>query len=130
MVGMLINFALWKLGPQDANCVMYKPCPGKGLLFDFTDVPHQSLFFQVVNQMWFTMELFVVLALYFPLRRAMVQRSLRYFVAQWFVSTAFFLWSVYFYSSVSEGVDAVHLLVWLAGCEAVFLAATFCIAVG
>jgi len=123
VVGMLGNLAVWMLGPMDPTCTVSNPCPGKGLAFDFTDVPYQGVVLQVLNQMWFTACLATLLALYFPLLRAMAQRSPVYCLVQWGCSAAAFLALLYAHSAGDPDVAPVTLFAWLAGFEALFLAA-------
>lgn len=123
LLGMLLNLGVWMLGPRDPTCTVSKPCPGIGLAFDFTDVPYQGVFLQVLNQMWFTMCLATILAIYFPIMRALAQRSFGYCLAQWCCSGAALLAMVVAHTFDGLEVSPVVLFTWLAGFELLFLAA-------
>merc|ERR1711874_311396 len=112
---------MWLLGPRDPTCSISDPCPGKGVLFDFTEDPFSGTVEPFFNQMWFTLALLLIMFLNWPFCKVMFGQ----FVPVWL----FVPWigtSIIYAALIAAAGSDCHqpwiLLLWLTACEAAFLA--------
>lgn len=70
ILGMVLNGALWFLGPANPKCSPFKPCTGQGTLWDFSICAGSGHIFPIVFQMWYTIFLAVMTVWKKPLFQA------------------------------------------------------------
>lgn len=129
VVGIGANASMWLLGPQDPNCSIRNPCPGKGILFDFTEDPAEGNIEPYFNQMWFTVFLVLMMIVHWPYFKVFLGQSSRWLLTfQWAITV-----SIYVALTVVAGKEVPNpalLIAWLAVCEFAFLAVSVCAAQG
>lgn len=120
-VGVACNATEWSLGPMDENCSFRRPCPGKGILFHYTVDPYSGSIEPFVDQMWYTLMLMLMMALNWPLFRAISGQVHFGLLAMQWVATMAICGLLTFVSG--DQCDAPWFLTfWLGTSEALFMA--------
>lgn len=129
IVGIAGNAAMWLLGPRDPNCSFRTPCPGKGIVFDFTEDPYSGTVEPYVNQMWYTVVLLLLSLInrpFFSLLSAGVDGANVFsrWTVGWLVVQFAVMVTIYVALTLLASSDCLHptsLLVCLALSESAFM---------
>lgn len=124
IIGMLSNGAAWLTSPQDENCSARFPCPGKGILWDFSIDPHNGQIIPWIHQMWFTVALMVGMVIAWPYFQVIAKQAGPERMLLPFTFTI--VWSSSLLSVAGEVCQ--HKMVAIASilvCEAAFLSVSY-----
>lgn len=123
LVGVCSNGAMWLLGPRDERCSINRPCPGKGILFDFTEDPFEGDIEPFFNQMWFTAALILVMLVNWPFCKVVCGRaSSVHLLIPFAITSALYFVLVQF--ALDDCKSPGSVLIWLVLCEAAFMSVT------